>query len=106
MSGLEGVKVGDMLAWTENGYSHMTVARVNRVTPKQAVTGDTRWRISDGAKVGAERWSLCWARIATDEDLRDVKARKSREYCRAKLGHMTDEQAIRVADFIREMLRG
>lgn len=105
MAGLEGVKVGDILVWTERGHSFPTIKRVDRLTPKHAITGDAKWRISDGGLVGADRWSLCWARIATDEDMRAAKARKSREYARAKFGQMTDEQAIRVADFIRDMLK-
>lgn len=105
MAGLKGVKVGDMLAWSERGYSFPTVWRVDRLTPKHAITGDEMWRISDGGRVGSDGLSQCRARIATEEDIRKAKVRKSIEYARAKFGHMTDEQAIRVADFIRELLK-
>lgn len=105
MSALDGVKVGDMLAFDERGREGPVIVRVERLTPKHAVTGDVKWRISDGSQVGAGNWMPCFARIATPEDLHQVEARKSREYARSKFGHMTDDQAIRVADFIREMLR-
>lgn len=44
-------------------------------------------------------------RIATPDDLLKAKVQKARNYARSKFGHMTDDQAIRVADFIREMLK-
>ena len=105
MSSLEGVKVGDLLAWDERIRDAPIICRVDRLTPKHAVAGKVRWRIIDGLKVGSTGWDRCWARIATPDDLLKAKVQKARNYARSKFGHMTDDQAIRVADFIREMLK-
>ena len=105
ISSLEGVKVGDMLAWDERIRDAPIIARVDRLTPKHAVAGKVRWRIIDGLQAGSTGWDRCWARIAMPDDLLKARAQKARNYARSKFDRLTDDQAIRVADFIHEMLK-
>jgi hypothetical protein len=115
---LADVKVGDVLAYDERNWRGLWVilAKVERETQKEVLSGAHRFRRSDGKCIGAS-WCV---RVATDADFAAVERQRRRnaiERClhelRGRDGDLTDgelaalEAALRpVAERLRVQKAG
>lgn len=73
-SGLESTKVGDYVSEGRSAMRDVKIWKVSRVTATQIVTGDNKWRKSDGALIGdTSTWWRRRIQPVTQKDFIDAR---------------------------------
>jgi len=75
---LEDAKVGDVLV-VSGGMGGSSLETVERLTKTLVITNQGKWRKQNGRMPGADAWSRFYAKIATSEDIRNVRLEIARQ---------------------------
>jgi hypothetical protein len=71
---LNGIEIGDIFYITDGYYGVRTLVKCEKITPKQAVIGAHRYRISDGGGIGGDKWSrVPCLRLASETIMAEIK---------------------------------
>lgn len=100
---LDNAKVGDKLIMTSRWYT--SIITVEKVQKNFVIANCYKFRKRNGSLVTSDSWSSASARIATDEDLenlrKDVKRQKMISKCRdIVFDSLSDSQLERILEMV------